>query len=398
MTDEKLLSTLATIVRGSSPRPKGDPRYYGGSIPRLMVSDVSRDGMYVTPQIDFLTEEGAKKSRPMKKGDVIIAVSGDPGEPCILNVDACIHDGFVGLRDLDTKLIFSPYLYQYLKLVKERNKAQAVGAIYKNLNTDQIKKIKIPLPPLSTQQHIAQILDKADTLRQKDQALLAHYDQLAQSLFLEMFGDPVLNPKGWNMIQFNTVLKNIENGWSPVCEPKSRNSDEQWAVLKLGAVTYRTYNSLDHKVLPKSEAGRPEIEVKKGDLLFTRKNTYELVGASAFVFDTPPKLMLPDTIFRLNYDIEKSHPLFLYFLINHQNYRKEIQRLASGTSGSMPNISKGKLMKKILPLPPIELQNQFAERIASIEAQKAIAQKAAEQSEALFQSLLQRAFKGELVE
>jgi type I restriction enzyme, S subunit len=99
------LGNLCDIVRGSSPRPQGDPRYYGGSIPRLMIADVTRDGVYVTPQIDSLTEEGSMKSRPMKKGDVIIAVSGDPGRACILNVDACIHDGFVGLRNESSIII-----------------------------------------------------------------------------------------------------------------------------------------------------------------------------------------------------------------------------------------------------------------------------------------------------
>ena len=109
------IEDVATVVRGSSPRPQGDIRYYGGNIPRLMVSDVTRDGMYVTPKIDFLTEEGATKSRPMKKGDFIIAVSGDPGEPCILSVDACIHDGFVGFRNLDISKVFTPYLYRFFK-------------------------------------------------------------------------------------------------------------------------------------------------------------------------------------------------------------------------------------------------------------------------------------------
>ena len=123
---EQSIESLCELVRGSSPRPSGDPRYYGGNVPRLMVKDVSRDGMYVTPKIDFLTEDGALKSRPMKKGDLVIAVSGDPGEPSILNVDACIHDGFVGLRNLKNELVFSPYLYRYFKFNKEQNNKMTI--------------------------------------------------------------------------------------------------------------------------------------------------------------------------------------------------------------------------------------------------------------------------------
>ncbi|VVB89949.1 Type-1 restriction enzyme MjaXIP specificity protein [uncultured archaeon] len=135
------INDISDIVRGSSPRPKADPKYYGGNVPRLMISDVTRDGMYVTPATDFLTEEGAKQSRPMKKGEVVIAVSGNPGLPGILKVDACIHDGFVGFRNLSSKVMHE-FLYYYLYHQKENSNSQSVGAIYKNLTTDQIKRVE----------------------------------------------------------------------------------------------------------------------------------------------------------------------------------------------------------------------------------------------------------------
>jgi hypothetical protein len=83
------LGSLCELVRGSSPRPQGDPRFFGGPIPRLMIADITRDGMHVRPQIDTLTEEGAKRSRPMRAGSVVMAVSGAVGLPAILEIDAC---------------------------------------------------------------------------------------------------------------------------------------------------------------------------------------------------------------------------------------------------------------------------------------------------------------------
>ena len=121
------LNDLCDVVRGSSPRPQGDKRFFGGSVPRLMVADVTRDGMYVTPNIDSLTEAGAAKSRPMKAGDVVIAVSGAPGVPTILKTDACIHDGFVGLRNLDCSRVNNEFLYHYLNYVKAQSSIGAVG-------------------------------------------------------------------------------------------------------------------------------------------------------------------------------------------------------------------------------------------------------------------------------
>ncbi|MBK9192309.1 MAG: restriction endonuclease subunit S [Crocinitomicaceae bacterium] len=231
MIQEKI-ENICVVVRGSSPRPQGDPRYYGGQVPRLMVSDVTRDGMYVTPKIDFLTEAGAKLSRPMLKGDLVVAVSGDPGEPSILNVDACIHDGFVGLRNLNAKLVYTPYLYRYFKFNKLRSKSQAVGAIYKNLNTDQIKNLVVPLPPLTEQKKIAALLDAADSLRQKDKALVAKYDELTQSLFLEMFGDPVRNEKGWETDYLSNQITLVGGGTPSKENEAFWNGTIPWASVK----------------------------------------------------------------------------------------------------------------------------------------------------------------------
>lgn len=117
------IEEIATVVRGSSPRPKGDPRYYGGNVPRLMVEDIVRDGKYVYPSIDYLTEEGAKKSRLKEKGTLVIVCSGTPGTvgaPSFLGKDACIHDGIISLDNIDESIIRNEYLY-YLLLLNQRN-------------------------------------------------------------------------------------------------------------------------------------------------------------------------------------------------------------------------------------------------------------------------------------
>ena len=170
------LGEVCTIVRGSSPRPKGDSRYYGGAIPRLMVADITRDGMYSTPQIDTLTEEGAAKSRPMKKGDVIITVSGNPGLPTILAADACIHDGFVGLRDIHES-VSREYLYWNLFSQHGTNRLQSIGAVFKNLTTHQVKEFKIPLPPLEIQQAMASEIEAERALVNANRKLIERFEK-----------------------------------------------------------------------------------------------------------------------------------------------------------------------------------------------------------------------------
>ena len=171
------LGKISDIVRGSSPRPQGDSRLYGGPIPRLMVSDLTRDGLWVNATTDSLTEEGAKSSRAMPARSVVMAVSGTPGMTAILNHDACIHDGFVGLRDLDQNLL-PEFLAYTLNLLRAKNDQQAVGAVFRNLTTDQVKAIPIPLPPIELQQQFQEFLFQVQVI----QADIASSDKLLAEL------------------------------------------------------------------------------------------------------------------------------------------------------------------------------------------------------------------------
>ncbi|USN52237.1 MAG: restriction endonuclease subunit S [Candidatus Nomurabacteria bacterium] len=127
--------------------------------------------MYTTPKTDFLTEEGAKLSRLMKKGDVVMAVSGNPGLPSILSIDACIHDGFVGFRALSSKLL-PEFLYFVFLHQQEANNLQSVRAVFKNLTTDQIKQFEIPIPPLNIQKQIVEKIEAEGTLVESAKNLL----------------------------------------------------------------------------------------------------------------------------------------------------------------------------------------------------------------------------------
>lgn len=153
-----------------------------------MVADITRDGMYATPRIDSLTEEGATKSRPMNKGDVIITVSGNPGLPTILAVDGCIHDGFVGLRDLSNDVL-PEYLYFSLPALQGQHGSQSVGAVFKNLTTDQIREFKIFLPSLATQQAIVAEIEAEQALVATNRELIARFEKKIQTTLARVWGE-----------------------------------------------------------------------------------------------------------------------------------------------------------------------------------------------------------------
>jgi type I restriction enzyme, S subunit len=265
-----------------------------------------------------------------------------------------------------------------------------------SVSTTNLKPLEIPLPPLPEQKRIAAILDAAEALREKRRQAIAKIDGLVEAAFVDLFGDPVSNPKNWNRIPMAELLSAIESGDSPVCLNRPVHNGE-WGVLKLGAITWCKYDPTQNKALTSEHTPDPRLEVKSGDLLFSRKNTYDLVAACAFVRETPPRLLLPDLIFRLRLR-EKSEvePEFLHRLLIHPSKRREIQKLAGGSSGSMPNISKANLLTVALEIPPVELQRHFVQTVRAVEKLRDSHLRSLVDLDSLFTSLQHRAFRGEL--
>lgn len=269
------------------------------------------------------------------------------------------------------------------------------GATRGKLTKKSLNSIKIPLPPLEEQKKIADILDVADSIRQKDQQLVEHYDRLSQSLFLEMFGDPVTNPKNWEISKLGENLLEAVGGKS-VSGTERALKEGETAVIKISSVTTGVFNPNEYKVVEKNDIPAVLVSPCYGDLLFSRANTRELVGAVCIVKQDHENLFLPDKIWRL--DLNKSHlsNYYIQFLLTHDGFRENIRKVATGTSGSMLNVSKAKLKSLLVPMPFIALQNNFTEQIIKIEKQKELAQQSLKKSDELFNSLLQKAFKGEL--
>jgi type I restriction enzyme S subunit len=182
-----VIEELGTVIRGASPRPKGDKRYYGGEVPRLMVEDVTRDGKFVTPSVDFLTEEGARRSRPCPKGTLTLVCSGTVGIPSFLAIDACIHDGFLALIDIKKK-VDDDFLYHFLKTQQSRFDNSAThGGVFTNLTTEIFKNFKVPLPTkVEEQRAIATVLSDMDaeiaTLEQRRDKTRALKQAMMQEL------------------------------------------------------------------------------------------------------------------------------------------------------------------------------------------------------------------------
>ena len=284
-----------------------------------------------------------------------------------------INVGSVDWQRKEKKVIVSPlynvfsvspnlerqYLYYYLKsdFVLQRIKAVATGSVRDNLKLSMLYEFPIELPKLENQRKIVKILDKVSDVIEKKEQELEQLETLVKSRFVELFGDPIKNPKGWEVVKLSECLERIDNGKSFTCDSNAREGVFP-AILKLSAATYGDYRPYENKALLDEKQFVESVEVHRGDLLFTRKNTPDLVGMAAYVFETPEKLMMPDLIFRLVTN-ERMTPTFLWQLINNREFRPAIQGISGGSAKSMSNISKERLKNIEVICPPISEQKKL---------------------------------------
>ena len=268
--------------------------------------------------------------------------------------------------------------------------SKTAGAKMPRLGTKDLMNAEIPVPSIEQQKKIAEKFKKLEQLISLRKQQLAKLDELVKARFVEMFGNPSNNSLGFPYEPLSNCLLSIENGKSFVCSNDMRQ-EENPAILKLSAVTYGVYQQDENKAILDSSMFVKSAEVHKGDLLFTRKNTPELVGMCAYVNDTAPNLMMPDLIFRLNTN-EKINKIFLWKLINHEFFRGKIQNIATGSAKSMSNISKERLEKLAIILPPLHLQNDFAALVERVDQQKQTIQQSLEKLELMKKALMQEYF------
>lgn len=295
---------------------------------------------------------------------------------------------FVTPRRSDLDLRWAFWMLQSLGM-SLMNKSAAVPG----LNRDDVYRLPVDVPPIEEQRRIAAILDQADAIRTKRRQVLAHLDTLVEATFHAMFGNPVGGD--WACAPLGEVVERIDSGTSPNCESRPAGTDE-WGVLKLGAVTYGVFRPSENKAYLGSIGPMSVNEVHPGDVLMTRKNTRELVGAVAVVEDVRPRLLLPDLIFRLEIDRERMTPWYFQAMMMSGLLRAAVRSLSSGSAASMPNISKARLRTLTIGVPPISVQRQFDRRVTAVNAQRALIERALAADDELFASLQSRAFRGEL--
>ena len=375
------MGSLCEIVRGGSPRPIQDfLTNADNGLNWIKIGDVAVGSKYITSTKEKIKPEGLRKTRQVVKGDFILSNSMSFGRPYILKIDGCIHDGWLAIKGVKNHFL-PDFLYYFLsspttyslfeKLVK--------GGVVSNLNSDIVKGISVPVPPMAVQEQIVAELDKINEVIADCRELLRNLDALAQSLFYDYFGDPITNPKGWDRKPLmNAVIEMFLGPFGSALKTDCYVSkDNAFAmVYEQKHAIKKTLEQENHFINKEKFMSLKRFEVIPLDFIMSCRGT---IGQLYQIPENSPRGIIHPSLMKIRLNSTTYNPVFFKFLlpiiIKEQQTKGNCVQMA---------ITAKELGSKKLPVPPLALQEKFAARIEQIEEQK----KAVEQTIAELQTLL----------
>ena len=386
------LSDVCRFQNGGTPS-KSIERYFTGDIPWITGADLV--GPIALQARSFITEEAIESSatNQVPAGTVLLVTRTSVGKVAIAGMNLCFSQDITALT-ADAKRLNAEYLVYFLRTKEAHFSKHARGATIQGITRQVVADLEIPLPPLAEQRRIAAILDQAETLRTQRRQALAHLDSLTQSIFLDMFGDPVANDRSWPDSLTLGEVADIASGVT-----KGRNLEgkvtRELPYLAVANVQDKSLRLDGVKSINATEDEIQRYRLRKDDLLLTEGGDPDKLGRGTLWNDELPECIHQNHIFRVRLNTELLTPLFLNWIVGSLRGKKFFLRSAKQTTG-IASINMTQLKGFPLLAPPLPLQQTFATRIQAIEALKATHRTALAQLDALFAALQQRAFAVEL--
>ncbi len=390
------LGQIATITGGSTPN-RSQAEYWNGSIPWLTPTDLPMPGKGIADVSDTagkITGEGlaAISAQLLPVGTVLFSSRATIGKLGISRVPLVTNQGFANF--IPKKFVDAKYLAYCLLHYTAEITTLAGSTTFKELTKTALKKYKIPLPALSEQLRIVEIIDQADALRKKRAEADAKAARILPALFYKMFGDPATNPKGWPIAGFGTVAGKdgliTDGDWI-----LSENMDSKGTVrlLQLADIGIGVFLDKSKKFITESKFIELKCtEVKARDVLISRMA--DPIGRACIVPELPCRLITAVDVSIIRPDESVAIPEYLVTLCNTSFFLERCTLSASGTTRG--RITRRNLEKILIPIPPIVRQRLFAQLVRDMSSVISKKKQLGEKLECLFNSLLHRAFAGDL--
>ena len=360
-------------------------QYVDDGIRIIRITNVQKGYIEDSTPVFYPFDSREAKKYSLEEGDMLMSLTGNVGRVAKLSKEflpAALNQRVACLRIKDGVTLDKAFLFNLLNsdYFEQQCIAASKGVAQKNMSTEWLKENEIPMFPMEQQKVIASVLDKVTELISLRKEQLAKLDQLVKSRFIELFGD---------LERTTTIaryISELRGGKSLAGTEPCKNK-----VLKTGAATFGWFDPEQYKYLPADYEPLPEHKVETGDVIISRMNTPELVGACSYVFDAPDDMYYPDRLWKAVLK-ENTNPIFLWQLLWDRDIRKAIKESSGGTSGTMHNISKTNLLAIKCMDAPIELQNEYAEFVKPTDKSKLAIQQSLDKLELLKKSLMQKYF------
>lgn len=390
MTGTIPLGELIAIRGGGTPS-RSISAYWNGEIRWATVKDFKSTELAETEE--SITPEGvnASATNVIPAGSVIVPTRMAVGKAAINTIDLAINQDLKAL--LPGSEVDSRFLLYFILAQGKYLESQAQGATVKGIKLDLLRSLPFPKIPPSEQRRIATILDKADAIRRKREQALALADDFLRSLFMEMFGDPASNSRGWPITLLDE-LGDVQGGLQ--VSTKREAGVLTLPYLRVANVYRDRLELADIKEINLTEAEFRRVRLQVGDILIVEGHgNPEEIGRAAIWDGSIEPCVHQNHLIRFRADRRRALPEYISRLLNSDGGRQQLIGAGRTTSG-LNTISTRKVKEVRIPLPPIELQQKFFE---VVRAQLAITGKLSAQlelSKGLISSLSHRAFRGEL--
>ncbi len=399
MSWEKVkVQDFALVATGGTPSTTNKEYWDNGNIAWLNSGELNQD--IVTQCANYITNKGLENSsaRLMPKDTVLIALTGaTTGVVGYLTFEACANQSVTGI--FPSKKHHPKYLYYYLKSIRNKVLADAYGGAQKHISQGYVKDLQIPLPPLPIQKRIAEILDAADALQRKDQELLKKYDDLAQAIFIDMFGDPVKNEKGWEVKTIDQLVKktkhSIKRGPFGGALKKEIFVDDGYLVYEQFHALNNDFTFGRYYITQEKYNELIAFDVKPGDIIISCSGIY--LGKLAIIPEGVKPGIINQALLKLTLDESIYRNEFFVKVFTQENFKETY--FASERGAAIPNFPPMATFKEFKFIcPPIKIQNDYFKLVENLQNQIDTVLIEQKKANILFQTLIQKAFKGELVE
>lgn len=352
------LEDLCIINSGGTPRRNNESYWKNGDIPWVKISDL-KNGVVESTE-EFITLDGLNNSsaKIFPQGTLLYTIFATIGEVAILKLDAATNQAIVGIQLKENQKVYLKYIYYYLKSQTNNIKQLGRGVAQNNINLSVVKNMVIPIVSLEKQSNIIAMLNKLEKIKESRITILTCLDDLIKSRFVELFGDPVLNEKGWNLTSLESVCQSIYGGGTP-----SKKIKEYY----MGTIPWVTSKDMKSDIIIDSIEHITQVAIDNSSTKIIPPESVLIVIRSGILKHTLPVCINKSKV-TINQDLkalvldERCKAIYLQYLL--KALEKDI--LSGVRAVTADNIEFNSLKKRKIPIPPINIQIKFSKMVNQI--------------------------------